>query len=312
MQKLYSYDLTSGMMYYYSPGYENQTTGLKKDLNKFYVLDIEKQLNKELGELNPKFSALTSTIMLVNIPYLKGVLVEDRLMVYFVSIVENKVYKLTNHKIIDRFKFDVLNTPNKGFIYSEGDYLYFNSSNEARVDSIRLSLSDFELIKDPLYYRTNTFFSNHRWLLFILIVVTIFCIVGILYFLLKWNLKKNSKPILGKSLNIKQDEVYENSNNKDETTSVYFTDFEKLIIKTMLQKADPFNVNEINEILGLKKKTPDFQKKIRTETINRINVKYRQVSGSMEDLIQRVRNNEDKRFVLYMICDREISKLLNL
>lgn len=306
--KMHSFDPKKGLVYYFSPRYDDQATGKLYNQQKFYVLDVEQQRNQELGRLNEKYTNLISTQLLINVPSLNGVLVEDRFVIFLVSIPENKVYKLINQQIIDQFKYGLINVP-CGYTYADGEYLYYSSTSNIPVDSLRLSLSDFELLKEPLFVRKSIWetLSFEYWML--IINIFLMFVVGFVFSLYK---KKQSQKVFNSvdTIDLEEQSIIVQD---EKLTLFYFTDFEKLIVKTMLEKGSNFNVNEINEILGLKKKTPDFQKKIRTEAINRINVKYRQMAGLTSDLIVRVRSNEDKRFILYSIPHdvEEVLKWLN-
>jgi hypothetical protein len=56
------------------------------------------------------------------------------------------------------------------------------------------------------------------------------------------------------------------------------------------------SVEEINAALGLSKKTLEIQKKIRTETINRINHTFKIKFNTSKELIERVLLEEDRRY----------------
>jgi hypothetical protein len=70
-----------------------------------------------------------------------------------------------------------------------------------------------------------------------------------------------------------------------------------------------FSVEDINTALGLGRKSLEVQKKGRTETINRINHKFKVTSKSTTDLIERVRLKEDKRFYSYVINNENAQKI---
>ena len=298
---LHSYDETHGLLYYFTPRHEEQPTGKVNNEQNFYQLDIEKQENKELGVINKNMEFLTSSGILINIPAMNAVMVEDQLRIFLVVISENKVYQLMNQKIIDRFKFDLLNLPNRGMIYSSGNFLFYNSNSESPVDSIKLTISDFELLEEPLYYPVKQkCILPFEW------VTALFgIIIGMagLWLINKFRKKKTTTLI---STDKTDDESWDNDESDSENEKIgnsLFNDFEKHILSSILNREEPVNVHDINEMLGVKKKAPDFQKKIRTETISRINIKFRQVSESQENLIVRVRSNEDKRFIFYTISE---------
>jgi len=72
-------------------------------------------------------------------------------------------------------------------------------------------------------------------------------------------------------------------------------------LESRLQKGAFLSVEEINTILGLSKKSLEIQKKVRTETINRINHKFRVIFEVEDNLVERVRSEEDRRFFYYTV-----------
>ena len=66
-------------------------------------------------------------------------------------------------------------------------------------------------------------------------------------------------------------------------------------------KRTPITVDELNTCLGIKKKTIEIQKRVRTEAINRINHKFN-INNNIETIfIERLRSNDDRRFFNYTI-----------
>jgi hypothetical protein len=83
-----------------------------------------------------------------------------------------------------------------------------------------------------------------------------------------------------------------------------FNSFEQNLINAIFDKSlkgEKFSVTEFNNALGLNRKSLEIQKKIRTETINRINHKFRIKFEREDDLIEKVRSDKDRRFYIYFI-----------
>ena len=83
-----------------------------------------------------------------------------------------------------------------------------------------------------------------------------------------------------------------------------FNDIEKNIINKLIEKSNNnsyFNVEEFNSYLGIKKKTIEIQKRVRTEAINRINHKFNVNFNQDTVFIERVRSKEDRRYFNYVI-----------
>jgi hypothetical protein len=87
-------------------------------------------------------------------------------------------------------------------------------------------------------------------------------------------------------------------------TNNEFNEIERKIISNLIEKSNNnsyFNVEEFNSYLGIKKKTIEIQKRVRTEAINRINHKFNVNFNKETVFIERVRTNEDRRYFNYMI-----------
>ena len=106
----------------------------------------------------------------------------------------------------------------------------------------------------------------------------------------------------------------ENTKEENHSADIEFNQIELELIKKLANEpgeSKTLSVEEINAALGLSKKTLEIQKKIRTETINRINHKFKIIFNSSEELIERVRLEEDRRYYMYTI-NKENKKRLSV
>ncbi len=99
---------------------------------------------------------------------------------------------------------------------------------------------------------------------------------------------------------------YSDAKKINESTSVNidFNEQEKNLINFLIEKSNIntlVSVEELNFSLGISKKTLEIQKRTRTETIHRINHKFRLKYDIDKDFIDRVRAEEDKRYYNYII-----------
>jgi hypothetical protein len=268
--------------------------------NEIHELDINKSKFKKLGKLNEHYLEQFSTRaglthpMLINFPFLQGSLLRLSNELHLVSFASNKVYRLTNETKLNFLKNNFLNTPNKGFVFCLGDKMYFNNKSQGPLLSVQFSIKDFELLPYPLYHITSIWdgIATEKWML----CVILFCLAGMtsLWFRQRFLFKKLTT--FNSNLSINSSE-----NDKKSNDPIPFSNFEVLFIEKLLERDGYFSVEEINEILGVKKKSLEFQKKIRTEAISRINLKFRSIANIQEDLIERMRAPEDKRFMQYRI-----------
>lgn len=88
-------------------------------------------------------------------------------------------------------------------------------------------------------------------------------------------------------------------------------DLVKLILsKSQLKQTT--SIDEINRVLGLSEKSPDMQKKHRSDIITSINNKYRLISGSTENLLCSKRSIADKRSFEYLINIEKVTEISTL
>jgi hypothetical protein len=95
---------------------------------------------------------------------------------------------------------------------------------------------------------------------------------------------------------------------------VQFSDTEIALLKLLIEKEKKnvrADINEVNYVLGLKHKNTGLQKKVRSDTFNNINEKFRYVSKTEDPLIQSIRSEIDKRYFEYYIEKRNIEIILS-
>lgn len=94
---------------------------------------------------------------------------------------------------------------------------------------------------------------------------------------------------------------------------IQFNEHEKTLIQHIIEKSKNqqfFTVAELNLHLGVKNKSIEIQKKIRTEAIIRINHKFN-VNFNMDTVfIERIRSIEDRRYFNYYINEGNIKTYL--
>ena len=61
------------------------------------------------------------------------------------------------------------------------------------------------------------------------------------------------------------------------------------------------DIESLNYILGLSKKSPEIQKKNRSEFLNKLNQKLKEVFNTDDTVIIRVKDEEDKRVFVYQL-----------
>ena len=295
---LYYIDPLKKSVYYLQTPYKDPSLGY--DFNNYIIgkLNISNKENLEIGKLTEKFQMFfskssTSYFSFINIPSLNGTLVNfNSGNQYLVNYEKNEVFRLASPTIKDIFfgsseNIQACNT------FELNNKIYYTKLRDStfKVYSFPVSMKDFVKEPYPLYESID---GEKTKIYFSLAGVGILLIGGSFFYVKK---KRNSTQE-----NIIQTPI---GFNKDED-AIEFNPLEfELIMKMINQskKGDYFSVDDVNFILGLNKKTLEIQKKVRTETINRINHKFKIKYNLSADLIERIRSEEDRRFYKYSISE---------
>lgn len=276
----------------YLPYQSEINSGLKerdyikgKITEKASVLDLKTLDWNHMGRTNKKLVEILSAASL-KINSKKGLIILWNDELYLINYPKNEVSKLKDYA-----KAQSILKLNNGHIlayhYNNSIYAY-NTSNH-KYDSISLNLDLFEPLNESIYE------SKFNPLLLILLLMV--SLAGI------WAFKKFMQP--------KARQVADPS--KEQTVyRVSFSDIEKALLKMLAEKAKNKQtavITDINYILGVKDKNTGLQKKVRSDTFNSINEKYRYLTKQTEPLIQSVRSELDKRYFEYFISQDQAREL---
>jgi predicted ribosome-associated RNA-binding protein Tma20 len=69
----------------------------------------------------------------------------------------------------------------------------------------------------------------------------------------------------------------------------------------LIKQGYQIDIESLNYILGLSKKSIEIQKKNRSEFLNKLNQKIKEVLSTEENIIIRVKDEEDKRVFVYQL-----------
>jgi hypothetical protein len=199
---------------------------------------------------------------------------------YLIDYENNKIYKLINNKIKEQFISTLKNEYNTFF--SIDSNIYFYNKNKNILSSIIVSKNDFKIEPYPLYGKIVNYELLYISVISILVLVILFY---------------TYKKIKRKKIENKQ--VIENDISSNE-----FNNIEIDLISALIKNSENnsfLNVNDINEILGIKKKSLEIQKRVRSETINNINHKFNIKFNQKVTFIEREKSKVDKRFYNYII-----------
>lgn len=301
VKMLYQLDSKNGC-FYFTGDLFNPAEKEKKPSFRVTQLDLNKEQNIDLGvldktivdyiNLNPfqpimvQIPAWNRTLLAINV---------DK--IYLLDFKGNRFYKLTNKGIRDYF-FGNAKGLSVNNCFAEDSTIHFTLTNDTgfQLNSFRISKNDFEQEGAPLYY------NPIDWLKVLAISGLGFFFLAIPVFFL-WRIRRMKAKIV---------ELTEKSMNTEIKDDLGFQQFEIELILAIHEgnlKGRIFTVDEINTHLGIQRKALEVQKKIRTETINRINHKFKLLSESTNVLIERVRSVEDRRYYMYTVSDQNLEKL---
>ena len=293
---LYNYSENKSTIYWISPSFEDPATFNKVANNSVIKLNLKTKKVERLGVLTSKCSSIfnelkISTLFSANIASLNGTLVfykgEEQ---YLFNFEKNEVYKLNNHFIQDKvFQKSNGEFPSTCFEYDNKLYYTITGDTSFALHLAAFSMKDFTKEPYPLYESDNITSIDF-------IYIYAFAITLIMLFFIVWqvNYKKNK---------IEKVDTYK---YEQDLQTIEFSELEKTLIEKIIEKTNQsalFTVDEFNIVLGLSKKTIEIQKKIRGEAIIRINHKFKVRCNQKEDLIERIRSEEDRRFFQYKISN---------
>lgn len=294
------FDRTSNQIYFLQLPYTDPVINKEYKKQHVYKLDLKNKINSLLGELSPEVSPkfpIGVQYLSVELPSLGGELVVlNGRDIFLFDFKNNEVYKL-NNAAIEKTIFSSSAGAYIDLAFERNGKLFYSQSSEPahQLDSIPISIKDFTKQDYPLYIPVNKYST-----LYLVIGVVFFALFSFLIYR-KWNKHKNQNSI---------EQEYIFSDGKENDFKPNELDLIEKIYQISLE-GKSFSVEDVNQILGLSKKSLEIQKKIRTETINRINQKFKNKFSTDEDLIIRLRTEEDRRFYRYIIKEDNGSRILN-
>lgn len=296
---LYYYDTLNSEIYYLQIPSINFATNISTEGYQIYKLNLKSRINKKLGSINSQFIdqfPVKKAYSFVQIPSLKSVLVNfEGSNQYLLDFVNNKAYKSTSSEIQKVFFGNskgvyAINT------FEINNWIYYTRSNDPsmHLDSVKITMNDFTPMNTGFYEpERNT--KLYYKLGFILLLV----VGGIIFFIRNRNKNHSSKE--ENSLEFSDASTFK-SNELDLIEKIYNRSLE----------GKSYSVEDINAALGVSKKSLEIQKKIRTETINRINHRFKIMFNTEDELIERIRLEEDRRFYKYIISEENGKKALGI
>jgi len=288
--QFYSYQPKESKLYFVEYPRVSEFTFDKTNKTLLIEFDIIKKENKVLGTINKKANVSTPYFK-IDLPTLNGLIASDNNDIFLYNFSANKIFKLTNSKIKDELIGKAGAELQTSF--EDQGKVFYSFNNDTTLRSFIISMNDFIEVPYPLYIPENS--NNYYWLVGIgLLIIALIIIIFI-------NRNRKKKPVTNE-----KEETYTIDLNSNE-----FNAIEKILIDKLIEKSkmdSHLTVEELNTILGIKKKTIEIQKRVRNEAIIRINHKFNINFNRETTFIERIRSIEDKRYFNYII-NKENAKI---
>ena len=297
---LWYFDTLNSEIYYLQIPITNPATN--SSITKSYSifkLNLKSRTNKKLGEINKYFIDqffYKEIYSYVQLPSLKAVLVNfNGTNQYLFDFINNKSYKLVSGDIQKAFYGNSKNISATNS-FEINNWIYFTRSNDPtmQLDSVKITMADFTPMNTGFYEPGR----ENEWK-YGITTIGILTIGGIIFFVRRRN-----------KIRTKKENQVDETNGIGDFKSIELDLIEKIYKSTVEGKN--FSVEDINAAIGLSKKSLEIQKKIRTETINRINHRFKIIFNTEDELIERIRLEEDRRYYKYIISEENGKKALGI
>lgn len=291
---------TEGMLWYDVPGKKIYTAyylikeeAVKtKDLDEtrfiddVMVLDLQKNDWTRLGVLNSFLKDKLQILKPITMsPWGQLITIGDK-----ISLLDFKNNRILSLDVRKEQYQSLIRAGWGSSFYCKDSTLFYG--NDTGLDSVLLHYADFEDTHEQLYSEDEmgSFAGMPVTYLFIAIPLTAMGASVV------WIKKKKAMQ----QAHAKKDTVV----IRNDSQQAVFDEMETHLLQLLIQNTaagTKTSTEEQNKLLGLGKKSPEIQKKQRSDMIIKINRKYTFVTQTKEPIIQKVRSEMDKRSYEYFI-----------
>ena len=291
--RIYTYFLENK----YSTVFTNQKGNI---IDSAIMFDLKNGVANNIGSLLPNIKLLNiSGIIKIGTDY--GVLIVNNGEVKLLDFENNKFSEWKNIQLNNLFNSSKAEI--KPLIIRDSVLFYFNID---KLDSIVLPISQFTLIS-KIY---NPIDSKSESRIIFQSIFSVLIIIGLVLFIYIIRRRNRLKP---KNQVIEIVEQLEsNINNENIVKLNTILDLNEIqLLAQILSHNNKISVEQLNYILGLDKKNMQVQKKNRSSIISSINIKFKSEYSLPDELIQRIKDENDARNIIYQINLKYFDLIMN-
>jgi hypothetical protein len=271
----------------------------EKLIDSIYALNIVNGEVKKIGKATEQFKQIPKMPISLFSNY--GALLISSQALILLDFEKNEIKKWENIKIGDLFLSGLGSF--RPMIQNDSIIYFFNNTS---LDSLVIPLNKMKVI-GSIYTNEDRFIFKENFDSQMLYIIIIIMLLSILIYII-FKQRKNQ---------IKTNENQKEANSiitplNKETPKNQFSNIEIELIQLLLNQledGEKLNVESLNAILGVTKKSTDVQRKQRSQMIASINIKAREMLNINEDLIVRIKSEADSRIVSYSILKKYVDRL---
>lgn len=283
---------------------DNHTINQNSDVNQLnnilYKLDIPTAKWSEIGNINDTWHTYFGYC-----PF--GLIAKNEISFQILDIKNNQILNIKG-KTLEK----LINTPKSNeyqdimLSYCIGYKLYVGDFKNW-IDSVYIDPKDLIPSGELLYTKRKTilpFLTKEYVIIFLLLISNLFIIIISI-------IKKFKKPKGGKY----EDLNNTNNNQLDEHLTNLLNEREKQFLEFIYNRSCNnllTSIQEINDFLGVARRTLEVQKRIRTDLIQSINQKCIYLSNNPSPILSRIRSASDRRMFDYFIENERKDDVINI
>lgn len=264
-------------------------------------LDLNNKDWTDLGELSiPLKDKIPSLLTLTMSPWGQLVTIGDK-----INLIDYERNKLLVLNFTKNGYQTILRKKSDNYLFFKDSTLFIGSLNSSAFDSISFSYKDFTPTEIPIYeqLKTESLISSKKVAIIIICLMTAASL---------WLLSSRYKIQL-----IKKDEKYTEKGAMltQPRDKKLFDEQEVNLLLAIINNTEIgrlTSIEEINNVLGLTRRSPEIQKKHRSDVILGINQKFSFLVPLQNNLIEKQRSLEDRRSFDYFIAKGNIDTIKSI